>query len=77
MSRWRPCKRRLFIRRLKMLGFLGPYQGTRYQFMVHGSHRLTVPSNEEFSVPQLSRLIAEVEVILRREVTSAEWGRLQ
>ena len=29
MSRWTPCKRSEFIRRLLKLGFDGPYSGTR------------------------------------------------
>ena len=48
MSRWSPCKRREFVRRLRALGFDGPLSGTRHQFMTFGSHRLTIPSNEEF-----------------------------
>ncbi len=29
MSRWIPCKRREFIRRLRVLGFDGPFSGAR------------------------------------------------
>ncbi len=32
MSQWRRCKRQDFIRRLRKLGFKGPYSGTRHQF---------------------------------------------
>lgn len=76
MSRWVPCKRRTFIRRLGQLGFDGPYSGTPHQFMVYGHHRLTIPSNSEYSVPQLRMLLAEVEAIIDREVTLEEWTRL-
>ena len=48
MSRWTPCKRSEFIRRLRKVGFVGPYSGTRHQFMIYRQHRLTVPSNHEF-----------------------------
>ncbi len=51
MSHGSPCKRREFIRRLRALGFDGPFSGTRHQFMTLGGHRLTIPSNEEFSIP--------------------------
>jgi len=47
VSRWTPCKRRDFIRRLRKLGFDGPYSGTRHQFMVYAQQRLAIPSNEE------------------------------
>jgi hypothetical protein len=53
VSRWKPCKRREFIRRLGKLGFDGPYSGARHQFMVYERHRLTIPSYTEYSVPQL------------------------
>ena len=56
MGKWTPCKRRKFIKRLRRLGFDGPYSGTRHQFMLLGNHRLAIPSNSEYSVPQLSNL---------------------
>ena len=34
MSPWQPCKRRVFIKRLRKLSFEGPFSGTRHQFMV-------------------------------------------
>jgi hypothetical protein len=53
VSRWTPCKRREFIRRLRLLGFDGPFSGTRHQFLVYEDNRLAIPSNDEYSVPQL------------------------
>ena len=76
MSRWTPCSRREFIRRLRKLGFDGPYSGTRHQFMVYEQYRLAIPSNAEYSVPQLRMLIQEVEGILSREVAMDEWNHL-
>lgn len=76
MSRWQPCKRREFIRRLRKLDFDGPYSGTRHQFMVFEEYRLTIPSNTEYSVPQLRMMLNEVEGILGRAITSDEWNKL-
>ena len=76
MSRWVPCKRRDFIQRLRKLGFEGPFSGTRHQFMVYGQHRLAIPSNVEYSVPQLRMMIREVEGISGHEITADEWSRL-
>ena len=76
MSRWVPCKRILFIRRLRGLGFDGPFSGSRHQFMLHGNHRLAIPSNDEYSVPQLRMMIREVEKIIERRITLDEWRRL-
>jgi hypothetical protein len=76
MSRWMPCKRRDFIRRLRKLGFEGPYSGTRHQFMIYEQHRLAIPSNSEYSVPQLRMMIREVEEIIGHELTADQWNEL-
>ena len=76
MSRWNPCKRNDFMRRLRQLGFDGPYSGAKHQFMIFGEHRLTIPSNKEYSVPQLRMMLREVEAIIGREVTADAWDDL-
>lgn len=76
MRRWTPCKRRDFIRRLRKLGFDGPFSGMRHQFMVYEQHRLAIPSNVEYSVPQLRMMIWEVEEITGRKITAEEWTQL-
>lgn len=76
MSQWRPCKRKDFVRRLRRFGFVGLYAGSRHQFMVHDNHRLTIPSNNEYSVPQLRMMIREVERILDRQIHVDEWESL-
>ena len=77
MSRWVPCKRRDFIRRLRSLGFVGPVSGARHQFMTFDQHRLAIPSNDEYSVPQLRFMLDEVAVILGRTVDADEWESLR
>lgn len=76
MSRWTPCKRNEFIRRVRKLGFDGVYSGTKHQFMVYQNQRLTIPSNSEYSVPQLRMMLREVEEIIEREVGIDEWNNL-
>ena len=76
MSRWTPCKRREFIRRLRTLGFDGPFSGSRHQFLIYQQNRLTIPTNDEYSVPQLRMMIRETEALLGREVSADEWNRL-
>ena len=76
MSQWTPCKRRDFINRLRELGFDGPFSGTKHQFMVYKQHRLAIPSNTEYSIPQLKMMIREVENIIGREITADEWNSL-
>ena len=76
MSRWLPCKRTVFIRRLGKLGFHGPYSGARHQFMIYEQHRISVPSNAEYSVEQLRMMLDEVEQIIGRSITADEWNSL-
>jgi hypothetical protein len=44
--------------------------------MTHESHRLAIPSDEEYSVPQLRMMLREVETIIGREISPDEWSRL-
>lgn len=76
MNKWCPCKRKDFIRRLRKLNFLGPFSGTRHQFMVFQEYRLTIPSNKEYSIPQLRMMLKEVEDIIKRQITPEEWNNL-
>ena len=74
--RWSPCPRRLAIRRLKNLGFRGPLPGGNHEYMVRTGFRLTLPSNEEYSVDQLRRLLRQVGKSLGRRMTLREWTDL-
>lgn len=77
MSQLNPCKRRTFVRRLRQLGFQGLFAGAKHQFMVFGQHRLAIPSNTEYSVPQLKMMLREIAAIIGRPVTVQEWNRLK
>lgn len=75
-SRWTPCKRRDFLRKLRALGFDGPFSGSRHQFLVREQHRLAIPSNEEYSIPQLRMMLRQVEALLGRSLSAEEWNGL-
>ena len=53
----------------------GTFTGARHQFLVYQEHRLAIPSNEEYSVPQLRMMLREAGGILRREIALEEWER--
>ncbi len=74
---WNPCKRSDFIRRLRRLSFDGPYSGSKHQFVTLGDNRLTVPSNSEYSVPQLKFMLREIAEIIGREISADEWNKLK
>ena len=44
--------------------------------MVFQGHRLAIPSNAEYSVPQLREMLREVERILARRISPEEWNHL-
>jgi hypothetical protein len=44
--------------------------------MIYQQCRLTIPSNSEYSVPQLKMMIREVEAIISRQIDVDEWNSL-
>ena len=65
MPRLAPCSRTEFIRKLKRLGYSGPYQGTRPQFMsAPGKAPIRVPNPHEgdISVDLLSRILRDSNI---------------
>lgn len=44
--------------------------------MAYKEYRLTIPSNTEYSAPQLRMMINEVEGILGRVIALDEWNGL-
>lgn len=44
--------------------------------MLYNQHRLGIPSNAEYSAPQLRMMVREVEGIIDRKITAEEWNKL-
>ena len=76
MAKWRPCKRRDFIKKLKKLGFETPEAGGRHFYMRYGTYTFTVPSNKEYSVPQVKLLLNEIENGIKKEISLKVWESL-
>ena len=76
MGKWKPCKRRDFIKKLKKLGFEPPEPGGRHFYMRYGTYTLTLPGNREYSVPQLKMLLNEIEHGIRKKISLEEWEKL-
>ncbi len=64
-----PISRRELIKRLKRLGFEGPYAGGRHEFMLRGDCRLILPNphRADVSVDLLRRLLRQAGI------TQEEW----
>jgi len=44
--------------------------------MIFENHRLTIPSNDEYSIPQLKMMIREIEVIIEKKIELNFWNDL-
>lgn len=65
-ARLTPCSRREFIRKLRALGYDGPYPGGRHEFMaVQGKPPIRVPnphSGQDISVDLLARILRDAGI---------------
>lgn len=76
MNKWIPCKRKDFIKKLLKLKFAGPFSGSRHQFLIYNNYRLTIPSNVDYSVPQLKMMLREVKEITGNQIDLEIWNEL-
>jgi hypothetical protein len=75
MGRWRPCKRRDFIKKLRRFGFERPEPGGSHYYMRYGTYTLTLPSNDEYSISQLKMLLKEIEEGIDIKLSLDEWEK--
>jgi predicted RNA binding protein YcfA (HicA-like mRNA interferase family) len=67
-----PVSRRELVRKLKALGFEGPFPGGRHHWMRRGGLRLTIPNPHPGAIdPRLIRRILAQAGISPKEWTSA------
>ena len=73
MPRLRPISQPEFVRRLRQLGFEGPFAGGKHPYMVRDELVITIPNPHrgEISVDLLSRILRQAD-ITRQEWLSAE-----
>jgi hypothetical protein len=76
MVKWKPYKRRDFIKKLKKFGFEPPEPGGRHFYMRYGSYTLTLPNNKEYSVPQIKMVLKEIEHGINKKISFEEWENL-
>ena len=64
MPRFGPVKRSDLIRYLKELGFQGPYEGGRHQFMIRGQLKLRIPNPHGSDIGRdlLSKILRQAEI---------------
>jgi predicted RNA binding protein YcfA (HicA-like mRNA interferase family) len=66
-----PISRNDFIRKLRILGFEGPFSGGKHSFMIKGNIRLIIPNphNKEISSALLTRLLKQAGIEI------SEWNK--
>jgi len=65
-----------FHKKLKKFGFEPPEPGGRHFYMRYDTFTLTLPSNREYSVPQVKMLLTEIEYGIDKRITIKEWESL-
>lgn len=60
----RPLSRRDLVRRLRALGFEGPFAGAKHQFMVRGDRSIRIPNphGSDIGVPLLRELLRQAGI---------------
>lgn len=70
MSRLVPVSRNELIRRLKKLGFDGPYPGSGHAYMVRDHLYVTIPNSHHGEVTGASLL---AEILRKAKISRDEW----
>jgi len=64
---------RVLIQKLRKLGFTGPYEGGKHEFMAKGSLKLRVPNPHGSREIHVSLLR---EILRQAEIDFDEWGKI-
>jgi len=68
----KPISRKELMKKLKRLGFSGPYSGGKHQFMERGNFKIFIPNphgGKDIGIILLSRIIKELK-ISKKEFTN-------
>jgi len=59
-----PVSRRILIKKLRKLGFKGPYPATRHEYMKQSSQKIFIPNphGKNIGIPLLKRIIKQVGI---------------
>ncbi|MDP3764765.1 MAG: type II toxin-antitoxin system HicA family toxin [bacterium] len=60
----KPISRRELMRRLRRLGFIGPFSGGKHQFMEKGNFKISIPNphGNDIGVKLLDRIIKDLKI---------------
>jgi len=69
MPKISPCSRKELIRKLRRLGFEGPFAGGKHSYMKRGSYRQIIPNPHQSDID--SEFIKEI--LKQAGISSKEW----
>jgi len=64
MSKLFPIPRRILIRKLRKLGFSGPFTATRHEYMNRDDEKIFIPNphRKDIGVPIIKRIIQQLGI---------------
>ena len=57
-----PVSRRIFIRKLTVFGFDGPFPGAKHAYMQRGRQKLRIPNQKEIGPKLLGELLRQADI---------------
>ena len=59
-----PVNRRILIKKLRKIGFIGPFSATRHEYMKRSNQKIFIPNphRKDIGVPLLKRIIKQVGI---------------
>jgi len=64
MSNLSPLPRRILIKKLRKLGFSGPYPATRHSYMKRGKEKIFIPNphGKDIGLPIIKKIIRQLKL---------------
>ncbi len=64
MPKFSPIPRRILIKKLGDLGFLGPFASTRHEYMIRNKEKIFIPNphGKDIGMPILKRIIQQLGI---------------
>lgn len=64
MSNLSPLPRRILIKKLRKLGFSGPYSAARHEYMKRGSEKIFIPNphGKDIGLPIIKKIVRQLKI---------------
>lgn len=64
MSNLSPLSRRILVKKLRKLGFSGPYPATRHEYMKRNSEKVFIPNphGKDIGLPIIKKIIQQLKI---------------